>query len=69
MLQLLAMVSHLDNYAVIVPGPAGYHASHLVYSISSMVGGLTGYKPWYEEYTPPRLHAITVAGTRKSKFD
>ncbi len=69
MLQLLTMVSHLDNYAVILPGRAGYYATHLVYSITSTVGWLVGYKSWYEEYTPSRLHAIAAAGAGKPKLN
>lgn len=56
------MVSHLDNYAVIVPGSIGYHATHLVYRLSNIQGWLAGYKPWYEEHTSSRLHAIAAAG-------
>jgi hypothetical protein len=68
MLQLLTMVSHLQSYVVMVPGPAGYCATHLVYNVSSIVGWLAGYKPWCEEYTPPRLHAGAAAGAGKSKL-
>jgi hypothetical protein len=68
LLQLLTMVSHLDNYVAMVPGPAGYYATHLVYKISSIVGWLAGYKPWFEEYTPSRLHAVAAAGAGKSKL-
>lgn len=69
MLQLLTMVAHLDNYAVIMPGAAGYYATHLLYSLSSLVGWLAGYRPWYEEYTPARLHAVAAAGAAKSKLN
>jgi hypothetical protein len=64
-LQLLTVVAHLDNFAVIVPGSAGYYASHLLYSISSSIGRLAGYKQWYEEYTPSRLHVVAAAGAGK----
>lgn len=68
-LQLLTMVSHLDNYAVIVPGAARCYLTHLVYSIASTIAWMAGYKAWYKEYMPSRLHAVAAAGAGKSKFN
>jgi hypothetical protein len=68
-LQLLTMVSHLDNYAVIVPGAAGYYVTHLVYDIADTIAWMAGYKAWYEEYTPSRLHAVAAAGAGRSKLN
>ena len=69
MLQLLTMVAHLGNYAVLVPSPAGYYATHILYGIAKMVGWLAGYQPWYEEYASSRLHRVADAGAGEPKLD
>lgn len=68
-LPLLTMVSHLGNYAIIVPGAAGYYVTYLVHKIASTIAWMAGYKAWYEEYTLSRLHAVAAAGAGKSKLN
>lgn len=61
-LQLLTTIAHVDNYAVIVPGPVGYYVTHALYAVGSTLGWALGYKKWYEEYTPVRVRAIAERG-------
>lgn len=62
LVQLVTSVAWMDNYFVIVPGPAGYYVTHGIYKLGSTLGWLLGYKPWYDEYTPPDVRAVAAAG-------
>lgn len=63
-LQLSTTIARMDNYVVIVRGPAGYYVTHALYAVGSTLGWLLGYKPWYEEYTPTRVRAVAASGGR-----
>ncbi len=68
-LQLLIMIDHLDNYVVLIPGPVGYYCTHAVYSVGRVLGKFLGYRTWYKEYTPARLHAVAASGGARHEKD
>lgn len=54
-LQQLLVLMACDTYIAMVPGPAGWYATHGLYALLRPITSLLGLKPFHDEYTPSRL--------------
>ncbi|KAB8606213.1 hypothetical protein FH972_025844 [Carpinus fangiana] len=61
-LQLMMVQSHCDNYPVIVSDSRIWQPlTHVLFFFAVLLGGWLGLKPWYDEYTPPRLRGVATS--------
>ena len=62
MLQLFLVLNHCDNMNVFFGGPFKWYVTHAVFGVIAGLATLLGYRPYYDEYLPPRLRSLAKSG-------
>jgi hypothetical protein len=61
-LQIYMISAHCDDFPVFVSAaPIWQPLTHIIFWFAMLVGTWLGLRPWYDEYTPPRLRAVAAS--------
>lgn len=70
-IQLFTTIQYVDNFVAILPSwvpfSLNYWICHALYAVGRGLGGLLGYKAWYDEYTPVEHRDIARLGGQGGK--